>query len=121
VGIRDSLDAELAAAMRRRDTAVVSAVRSALSALANAEAVPIHDHADPLTGTTHVAGAAEGLGAVEAERATRTEEQQRAIVAVEVAELAGHVERLTRLCRRDEADGARRGLTTLTRILDTSA
>ena len=88
--IRDALDAELTAALRRRDTAVVRAVRSALTALPNAEAprVPV------------------------------TEAQQQAIVRTEIAELGSHAERLARLCRWDEADGVRRGMQTLARVLD---
>jgi hypothetical protein len=39
--VRDALQAQLATALRNRDTAVVAALRSTLSALANAEAVPV--------------------------------------------------------------------------------
>jgi uncharacterized protein len=104
--------------MRRRDTAVVAALRSALSAIANAEAATPVDPGTSTTGSIHFAGSASGLGAAEVERLTRTEEQQRAIVIAEAAELSGHVERLNRLCRQDEADAARRALQILTRILD---
>lgn len=108
--------------MRRRDTSVVAVLRSALSAIANAEAAPTPGNADTgTTGSVHVAGAVQGLGAAEVERHTRTEEQQRAIVAAEVAELSAHVERLNSLCRPDDADAARRGLQILTGILDGSA
>lgn len=116
--IRDALDAELAAALKRRDTAVVRAVRSALSALSNAEAVPGVPHTTASTGSPEVAGAVPGLGATEAARVRVTEAQQQAVVQTEIAELAGHAERLARLCRWDEADGARRGMRTLTRVLD---
>lgn len=115
--LRDSLDAELAAALRGRDRAVASAVRSALSALANAEAVPVEAALDTRGGTEQFAGSVPGLGAVEVARRLLTEEQQRAIVAGEVAELDGHAERLARLCRRDEADGARRAAQVLKRVL----
>jgi hypothetical protein len=117
VSLHDSLDAELAAALRGRDRAVASAVRSALSALANAEAVPVAAELDTRGGTEHFAGSVAGLGAVEVARSPLTEEQQRAIVAGEVAELNGHAERLVRLCRRDEADGARRAAQVLNRVL----
>jgi hypothetical protein len=117
VSLRDSLDAELAAALRGRDRAVASAVRSALSALANAEAVPVEAGLDTRSGSEHVAGSVAGLGAAEVGRSLLTEEQQRALVANEIAELNGHAERLVRLCRRDEADGARRGARALDRVL----
>lgn len=117
MSLRESLDAELAAALRGRDRAVASAVRSALSALANAEAVPVEAEPDTRGGAEHFAGSVAGLGAGEAGRTLLTEEQQRAIVAGEAAELNGHAERLVRLCRRDEADGARRGAQVLNRVL----
>ena len=107
--------------MRRRDTAVVAALRSALSTIANAEAASPVDTDTSTTGSIHFAGAAPGLGAAEVERLTRTEEQQRAIVTAEVAELSAHVERLNRLCRQDEADAARRALEILAQILRDAA
>lgn len=109
--LRDDLHAELTAALRRRDPAVARALRTALAAIANAEALPAPPHAgaiDSAEGSEHIAGATAGLGATEAERIALTEEQQRALVAHEQAELSAHAERLTALCRRDEADGARR-------------
>jgi hypothetical protein len=118
VTLRDYLDAELASALRGRDRAVISALRSALSALANAEAIPAPAPMDTRAGTPQFAGAVPGLGAGEAPRIALSEEQQREIVAREAAELASHAERLVRLCRRDEADGARRGARVLTRALD---
>jgi hypothetical protein len=115
VAIETSLRDELAAAMRRRDAAVVAVLRTTLAALANAEAAPAPEpdpQASPAD-SIHVAGATRGLGATEVQRRTLTDEDRRAIVAREAAELAGRVEQLTRLCRRDEADGARRGLQVL--------
>ncbi len=41
MGLREDLQAELVAAMRRRDAGVVAALRTTLAALANAEAVPV--------------------------------------------------------------------------------
>ena len=107
--------------MRRRDASVVAVLRSALSAIANAEAVPSPDGPDTsTTGSIHFAGAVPGLGTAETERHTRTEAQQRAIVAGEAAELSAHADRLGSLCRQDEADAARRALLILRRILDAS-
>lgn len=87
--------------------------------MANAEAAPTSGDADPsASGSIHFAGATHGLGAADVERLTRSEEHQRAIVANEVAELSAHADRLNSLCRRDEADAARRALQILTAILD---
>jgi uncharacterized protein len=89
-GVRDSeirprLEQALREALRARDTVAVSAVRSALAALDNAQAVP----AVPATGASdspHFAGAAAGLGAGEAERRRLGEAEARDIVRAEVAE-----------------------------------
>jgi uncharacterized protein len=55
------LRAALADALRRRDRAAVSALRSALSAIGNAEAVS-PPPATAGTGSERIAGAAAGLG-----------------------------------------------------------
>jgi uncharacterized protein YqeY len=121
VAIESALQAELTSAMRRRDAPVVAALRTALAALANAQAVPAPEMPPTHSvGTAHVAGATQGLGAAEVPRLTLTEQNRLSIVAREAAELTDRVERLTRLCRRDEADGARRALSVLTNVLDAS-
>lgn len=124
--LRDALAAELAAARQRRDSAATTALRSTLSALANAEAVP-HDasagvsagsDAVPQAVTSpHFPGARAGLGSAEAPRRALSPEEVRAIVVRERDDLLSHAQRLSRLCRRDEADGARRAADTLTRIV----
>ncbi len=105
--------------MRMRDIQVVAALRSALSALANAEAVAGSSETDTTAvGSVHFAGAESGLGAAEIERLSLTEEQELTILSREVAELSAHVERLRRLCRFDEADATQRALEVLTRVID---
>lgn len=80
--LRTSLSSALVPAMRARDAAAVAALRSALAAVANAEAVPI-EHAPP-------AGALEqtrvGVGAADAPRRELTEEDVREVVRGEVTE-----------------------------------
>jgi len=117
MAIRAALSAELTAAMRRRDTAVVTALRSALSATANAEAAPPSPPLETTLVSEHVAGATRGLGATEVARVDLSEDQVREIVAHERADLMAHAERLTRLCRRDEADAARRAAEVLAAVL----
>lgn len=123
--LRDALASELSSAMQRRDRPVIAALRTALAALANAEAVPAHDSAastpSPTGGSTYIAGATSGLGAAEAPRRPLSDEAERALVAQERVELLSHADRLTTLCRRDEADGARRAAETLARALEQSA
>ncbi len=113
MAVRNTLQAELAAALRRRDWAVASAVRSSLSALANAEATSDDASADVEHGSPHVAGAVPGLAVTEAPRLEVCEDQQRAIVARERAELVARAERLAHLCRWDEANDARRAAAVL--------
>jgi len=87
----------------------VSALRSALSAIANAEATPV---AAPqaTTASPHFAGSAAGLGAAEAPRRRLSRAQIDEIVRAEISERrsaahaydqAGHADRAARL--RSEA------------------
>jgi hypothetical protein len=120
VTIEVLLRAELTAAMRRRDNAVVAVLRSALSAMANAEASPaaLPPPATASTDSIHIAGATAGLGATEVARFSLTEQDRESLLTTEAAELSTRVDHLTRLCRYDEADGARRGLHILRQVLD---
>ena len=107
--VRAGLQAALTGALRRRDKVAASALRSGLSALANAEAVsPV-----PLAGTSspHIAGAAAGIGAAEAPRRTLSAAEAEQVIAAEISERlaaadgydqAGHAERAGQL--RREAD-----------------
>jgi len=102
--LRLALRDRLTTAMRERDRAAASALRTTLAALENAEAVPVPDAAQrrsATSGSEHVAGAAIGVGAAEADRRELGEDDERAIVAAEVASLreaAGH--------RRDAGDAS---------------
>jgi uncharacterized protein len=118
----DDLEAELRTSVRRRDRAVVDALRSALGDIANAEAVTVEVRRTGATPTSHehVAGSTAGLGATEAQRREVTEDEQRAIVAGHRAQLLAHSERLRQLCRPDEADGARRAADVLNQALAAS-
>ena len=81
----DRLRAALADALRQRDRVAVSALRSALSAIGNAEAVsPEPDAAT--AGSAHIAGARAGLGAGEAERRRLSPADVSRIVAAEISE-----------------------------------
>lgn len=60
--MRDNMRHDLKAAMKARDQVAVAAIRSALSAIDNAEAVPI-EHSVAENGSAEVAGSAVGLGA----------------------------------------------------------
>lgn len=127
-GIRGRLQGVLRAALRERDKAAAAALRSALAAIGNAEAVEAAEAAEApaagraaaegagggaraASGSEHIAGAVAGLGAAEAARRELSEAELARIVSAEIAERvaaadgyehAGHPDRAARL--RREAD-----------------
>lgn len=76
--LRALLQSSLLPAMRVGDKDTVDVVRSALAAIANAEAVPVDDASALTEGP--IAGAAVGVGATEAPRRELTPEEVREIV-----------------------------------------
>ena len=78
------LRAGLTAAMRARDRTAVRALRTALAAVANAEAQPVADPAPAsLLADGPIAGAVAGLGAAEVARRELSEDDVRQIVRAE--------------------------------------
>ena len=97
--------------MKARDPISVSALRSALAAIENAEAVDVAAHPPAATESSHFAGSAAGLGHAEVERRALSEPEVEQIVRTEVDERqsaarevegAGHHQRAARL--RAEAE-----------------
>jgi hypothetical protein len=84
--LRSALRARLTIAMRERDHHAVSAIRSALAAVENAEAVPT-DGSLAATSSGRVAGAVLGVGAAEARRRELSAADEVALVRAEVADL----------------------------------
>jgi uncharacterized protein YqeY len=111
--VRERLQQALRAAMKARDTVAVSALRSVLAAIANAEAVPPPSvppdgSAPAVTGNQYVAGSTAGLAATEAGRRELTSDEITGIVLAEIAErqaaarqyhAAGQAEQAGRLLR----------------------
>jgi uncharacterized protein YqeY len=91
--IRSALTEALKDAMRARDTVAASAIRTALSAIGNAESVVPGAQRMAATSSPHFAGAAAGLGAGEVARRLLTAAEVDSIVRAEIAE------------RRQAADG----------------
>ena len=103
--VRLALRQRLTRALRERDKPTAAAIRSAIAALENAEAVPMSHGAVTAT-STHVAGAAIGVGAADAERLALDEETEAAILRAEVdslLEAAGEYDSLGRGERAVEA------------------
>ena len=89
--LRDRLSTALRAAMLAKDDTAVSALRSALAALANAEAVQTDpDVGSPRAATvaTHprLAGTTAGAGATEVDRRPLDVDEQRRVVQAEIDE-----------------------------------
>jgi len=114
--IRTRLRRALGVALKARDAGAVSALRSAMSAIGNAEAVaPAARQAG--TGGAHFAGTVTGLGAGEAQRRLLTEADTDAIVRQEAAEREAAAGEYERGGRAAEAARLREGARALMAVL----
>lgn len=88
--VRELLRTRLRAAIGARDRVAVTALRSAISALDNAEAIEVveSDVSDGPSISTgeHVAGGVVGLGAAEAARRVLTIAEQHKVLATEISD-----------------------------------
>jgi hypothetical protein len=115
--IRTRLRRALGVALKARDAGAVSALRSAMSAIGNAEAVdPVSRPAG--TGSAHFAGTVAGLGAGEAQRRLLTEADADAIVRQEAAEREAAASEYERGGRAAEAARLREGARALIAVLE---
>lgn len=115
--MRASLRDDLKAALKTRDRVAISALRSALSAIENAEAVPADRPSAGVAESEHVAGAAAGLGAAEAERRHLTDADLRSILEGEVRERSAAAREYEQLGRSDQAERLRAEAEVLSRYL----
>lgn len=106
--LRDRLRDRLTVALRERDRPVAAALRTVLAGLENAEAVAVVDDGTLEVTSEHVAGAARGLGAAEAERRAVSDDEEHALAAAEVADLRARAVTSAAAGRQGEADGLRR-------------
>jgi uncharacterized protein len=81
--LRTPLRRQLSAAVREHHRPALSALRSALAALDNAEAVRPGEDFQPEV-SQHIAGGVAGVGAAEVERRVLDVESQRALVRAEI-------------------------------------
>jgi uncharacterized protein len=86
IPLLDRLRTALSAAMRTRDRPAITALRTALGAVANAEAVAVDPEPAAVTGDGAIAGAVAGLGAADVPRRELTAAAVAAIVRAEVDE-----------------------------------
>jgi len=105
VPLRQRLQDALSAALKARDRAAVTALRSALAAIANAEAVDRPASADR---GLAIEETSVGVGVAEVERRMLTADQVEQIVRAEVAERQAAARDYERAGRTDRADQVRR-------------
>ena len=103
-------------AMRRRDRAATSALRTALSAIANAEAVDASIAPDPHSAS--IAGAVTGVGAAEVARRELGLAQVVAIVRAEIDDLRASADEYDGLGQDEQAAELRAGADAVERALD---
>ena len=110
VSVREELQDGLRHAMRERDKPAVRALRTALGAIANAEAVPAPDRLDHPLGSV-------GLS-VDVPRRELTADDVRAVLLAEVRERRAAMADYERHGRQDRADELRAELRALERYVD---
>lgn len=108
--VRNRLRRDLTSAMKARDGVTVAALRTALAALDDAEAVPLPtdgEARDPAGGhvarSEHVAGSAVGVGAAEVPRRVLGAAEAAGVVRSQAAELAAAADEYDRWARPQEA------------------
>jgi uncharacterized protein YqeY len=104
--------------MKARDRAAVAALRSALGAIANAEAVDPAQAPRPDVGHPEIAGTVVGVGAAEVERRTLTDAEAEAIVRAEVAGRRSAASEYERAGQQARADLLRAEARALSACLD---
>ena len=115
--LRDRLRGALKGVLARRDRTAVAALRSAIAALDNAEAVPVARERARVTDGP-IAGAAAGIGATEAPRRRLSARDERSIVEGQVRERQIVADEYERLGRSDAAERLRREADVLAVHLD---
>lgn len=104
--LKGALRRDLTAAMKERDRDTASALRTALAALDNAEAVMVLANGQVAAGA-HVAGARSGVGSTEAGRRAVTGDQAREILSGLIAEQSGEAGRYDTLGQASAAQRLR--------------
>jgi uncharacterized protein YqeY len=111
----------LGVALKARDAGSVSALRSAMSAIGNAEAVDSAAARPGESGSPHFAGTVAGLGAGEAQRRRLTEADVATIVRREAADREAAAGQYERGGRAEEAARLREGARVLMGVLGQGA
>jgi uncharacterized protein YqeY len=116
--MRTRLRHDLTAAIKARDHTTTRALRSALSAIENAEATEVIRDPRVATGSEYIAGSTAGLGAAEVERRVLSESDVHALIQAQVDERLLATEEYERCSRGDLAGQLRAEADVLRRYLD---
>jgi hypothetical protein len=114
--LRTALRAGLTAALKARDTDAVTALRTAIAAIDNAEAVPVPDTGAPTT-SARIAGARSGPGSTEAARKQLTAGELLDILRDQMTEHTREADRYHALGQVSAAERLRRQARTLAAYL----
>ncbi len=114
--LRAALRAGLVTALIARDTDAVTALRTAIAAIDNAQAVPAPASA-PAAASAHIAGARSGAGSTEAARRQLGSGELRDILHGQVTEHAREADRYAVLGQAEAAERLRRQARTLASYL----
>jgi uncharacterized protein len=115
--LRATLRADLVTAMKLRRPEAVAALRTAIAAIDNAEAVDVPDGAAGVA-SEHVAGARTGVGSTEVQRRVLSVGEVRALLRAQVEERRTEADRLDAYERPDPARRLRLEADVLGRYLD---
>jgi uncharacterized protein len=115
--LRAALRQGLTAALKARDPDALAALRTAIAAIDNAEAVPVPGRRLPPATSAHIAGARSGPGSTEAARQRLEAGELRDILRGQVAEYTSEADRYDALGQADAAQRLRRRARVLTACL----
>jgi uncharacterized protein YqeY len=100
--LRAAMRRDMVSAMKARQPDAVVALRTAIAAIDNAEAVPAPEASQAAT-SSHIAGARAGLGAAEAARRDLSDSEQQAILRDQITGYTTEADRYEALGQPDAA------------------
>jgi hypothetical protein len=101
--LRAALRDRLTSAMRARDRQTATVLRNVLAALENAEAAPVAAHGTSAAMSEHVAGGTLGVGTGDVPRRLLSHDDERELLAREIAELRSSAATLAEVGRHERS------------------
>jgi uncharacterized protein YqeY len=106
--MRSRMRQDMTAALKDRDEVTVAALRSAIAAIDNAEALDTSANTARDTGSQHIAGATAGVGSSDVERRILSDAEVQGIIRRQVEERREAADQYVKLGREDQAMRLRR-------------